>query len=134
MALAVERHWPADKKLFGIALTRYGHGLPTGAHPRGSRPGTRCPTRPARRAAREMLGAARAIKPIDLLLALFSGGGSACCRCRSPGVSIADLQRGDARPAEERRGHPGDQHGAQAPVADPGRAPRRRLQGAGAWR
>ena len=27
MALAVERHWPADKKLFGIALTRYGHAL-----------------------------------------------------------------------------------------------------------
>ena len=28
MALAVEQHWPADKKLFGIALTRYGHSLP----------------------------------------------------------------------------------------------------------
>ena len=27
MALAVEQHWPADKKLFGIALTRYGHSL-----------------------------------------------------------------------------------------------------------
>src|SRR4029079_2342396 len=29
MALAVEKHWPADAPLDGIALTRYGHGLPT---------------------------------------------------------------------------------------------------------
>ncbi|HEY4636756.1 MAG TPA: DUF4147 domain-containing protein, partial [Burkholderiales bacterium] len=29
MALAVERHWPRDAPLAGIAITRYGHGLPT---------------------------------------------------------------------------------------------------------
>src|SRR5436189_10938 len=29
MALAVEKHWPAEAPLEGIALTRYAHGLPT---------------------------------------------------------------------------------------------------------
>ena len=29
MALAFERHWPADAPLEGIVITRYAHGLPT---------------------------------------------------------------------------------------------------------
>ena len=29
MAIAVERHWPADAPLEGVVITRYGHGLPT---------------------------------------------------------------------------------------------------------
>jgi len=91
MALAVERHWPADRKLFGIALTRYGHSLPLerirwieAAHP--------VPDDAGEAAAREMLGAARAIKPVDLLLALVSGGGSALLSLPVEGVSIADLR------------------------------------------
>ncbi|MEW6689146.1 MAG: glycerate kinase [Pseudomonadota bacterium] len=92
MALAVERHWPEDKKLFGIALTRYGHALPLerirwveAAHP--------VPDEAGEEAAREMLGAARAVKPMDLMLALVSGGGSALLSLPAPGISIADLRR-----------------------------------------
>ena len=79
-----------------------------------------------------MLGAARAIKPADLLLALISGGGSALLSLPVEGVSIADLRAVTRDLLKQRRDHPGNQHGAQAPVADPGRAPRGRLQGAGA--
>jgi len=92
MALAVEQHWPADKKLFGIALTRYGHALPLerirwieAAHP--------VPDEAGQEAAREMIGAARAIKPADLLLALISGGGSALLSLPAEGISIGDLRK-----------------------------------------
>ncbi|MBI1942299.1 MAG: glycerate kinase [Betaproteobacteria bacterium] len=92
MALAVEQHWPADRKLFGIALTRYGHALPLerirwveAAHP--------VPDEAGEQAAREMLGAARAVKPADLLLALISGGGSALLSLAAEGISIADLRK-----------------------------------------
>ena len=91
MALAVERHWPQDKKLFGIALTRYGHAL-TLERIRWVEAGHPVPDEAGEQAAREMLGAARAIKPVDLLLALVSGGGSALLSLPVDGVSIADLR------------------------------------------
>jgi hydroxypyruvate reductase len=91
MALAVERAWPQDKKIFGIALTRYGHGLPLerlrwieGGHP--------MPDEAGETAAREMLAAARAVKPMDMMLALLSGGGSALLSLPVEGVTIADLR------------------------------------------
>ena len=92
MALAVEQHWPADKQLFGIALTRYGHALTLerirwveAAHP--------VPDEAGQEAAREMLGAARAIKSVDLLLALISGGGSALLSLPAEGISLGDLRK-----------------------------------------
>jgi len=91
MALAVERHWPADKKLFGIALTRYGHAL-TLERIRWVEAGHPVPDEAGETAAREMLGAARAIKSVDLLLMLVSGGGSALLSLPVEGVSIADLR------------------------------------------
>ncbi|HTP61123.1 MAG TPA: glycerate kinase [Burkholderiales bacterium] len=91
MALAVERHWPADKKLFGIALTRYGHAQSL-ERIRWVEAGHPVPDEAGEQAAREMLGAARAIKSVDLLLALFSGGGSALLSLPVEGVSIADLR------------------------------------------
>ena len=91
MALAVERHWPADKKLFGIALTRYGHAL-TLERIRWVEAGHPVPDEAGETAAREMLGAARAIKPMDMLLALVSGGGSALLSLPVDGVTIADLR------------------------------------------
>jgi hydroxypyruvate reductase len=91
MALAVERAWPDDRKLFGIALTRYGHAQPLerlrwveGGHP--------MPDEAGETAAREMLAAARAIKPMDMMLALLSGGGSALLSLPVEGVTIADLR------------------------------------------
>ncbi|OFZ86505.1 MAG: hydroxypyruvate reductase, partial [Betaproteobacteria bacterium RBG_16_66_20] len=91
MALAVERHWPADKKLFGIALTRYGHALPL-ERIRWVEAGHPVPDEAGEQAAREMLGAARAIKSVDLLIALISGGGSALLSLPAEGISIADLR------------------------------------------
>ena len=49
MALAVERHWPADARLEGVVITRYGHGLPTRSAYAGSKQGIRCRTKPASR-------------------------------------------------------------------------------------
>jgi len=91
MALAVERHWPTDRKLFGIALTRYGHAL-TLERIRWVEAGHPVPDEAGEEAAREMLGAARAIKSVDLLLALVSGGGSALLSLPVEGVSIGDLR------------------------------------------
>jgi glycerate 2-kinase len=92
MALAVEQHWPADKKLFGIALTRYGHALPL-ERIRWVEAGHPVPDAAGEEAAREMLGAARAIKSVDLLLALISGGGSALLSLPVEGISIGDLRK-----------------------------------------
>lgn len=91
MALAVETHWPAGKKLFGIALTRYGHAL-TLERIRWVEAGHPVPDEAGEQAAREMLGAARAIKPMDLLLTLISGGGSALLSLPVDGVTISDLR------------------------------------------
>jgi hydroxypyruvate reductase len=92
MALAVEQHWPADKQLFGIALTRYGHAL-TLERIRWVEAGHPVPDEAGQQAAREMMGAARAIKSVDLLLALFSGGGSALLSLPAEGISIGDLRK-----------------------------------------
>lgn len=91
MALAVERNWPADRKLFGIALTRYGHALPL-ERIRWVEAGHPVPDEAGEQAAREMLGAAQAIKSVDLLLTLISGGGSALLSLPADGISLADLR------------------------------------------
>jgi len=91
MALAVEKHWPADAPLEGIALTRYGHGLPTSrirvieaSHP--------VPDEAGEKAAREILEGVRALGPGDRLLALVSGGGSALLSLPADGVPMVDLK------------------------------------------
>jgi hydroxypyruvate reductase len=91
MALAVERHWPADAPLEGIALTRYGHGLPTtrlrvieASHP--------IPDEAGEKAAREILEGVRGLGPEDRLLALISGGGSALLSLPAEGVPMVDLK------------------------------------------
>jgi hydroxypyruvate reductase len=92
MALAVERHWPAGKPLYGIALTRYGHARPLermhyyeASHP--------LPDRAGEQASREMLSAATALRSADLLLALISGGGSALLALPAEGISVEDLRQ-----------------------------------------
>jgi glycerate 2-kinase len=91
MALAVEKHWPAEAPLEGIALTRYGHGLPTtrlrvieASHP--------IPDEAGEKAAREILEAVRGLGPDDRLLALVSGGGSALLSLPADGVPMVDLK------------------------------------------
>ena len=69
MAAAVERQWPGPLK--GLVVTRYGHGVPCerlevveAAHPLPD-------------AAGRILEMARGLSADDLLICLFSGGGSA---------------------------------------------------------
>jgi hydroxypyruvate reductase len=91
MALAVERHWPRDAQLDGLAITRYGHGLPTkriqvleAGHP--------VPDAAGESGARRLLEGARRLGPDDLLLALVSGGGSSLLSLPAEGVPMEGLK------------------------------------------
>ncbi len=60
----------------------------------------------------------------DLVLALISGGGSSLLVAPGPGLTLADKQAVNTRPAEERRQHLRDELRAPPPVGDQGRPPR----------
>ena len=92
MAMAVERHWPANADLSGLVVTRYAHGLPCqrievleAGHPVPDEAGERAAERIAERAAQ--------LGPDDWLLALVSGGGSSLLSLPVAGVPMADLKR-----------------------------------------
>jgi glycerate 2-kinase len=91
MAAAVEEHWPAGAPIDGIAITRYGHGLPT-RRIRVVEAGHPVPDEAGETAAREILQQAGKLKADDLLLALLSGGGSSLLSVPAAGVSMADLK------------------------------------------
>jgi glycerate 2-kinase len=91
MAKAVEDHWPKDRALSGLVITRYGHGLPCrtievieAGHP--------VPDQAGVAAAERMLAAVQRLGENDLVLALISGGGSSLFALPAPGVSLADKQ------------------------------------------
>ena len=91
MARAVEEHWPRDKPLAGLVVTRYGHGLPLSrievveaSHP--------VPDDAGEKAAVRILDLAASLGEDDLLLVLVSGGGSALLSLPAEGVSMADLK------------------------------------------
>ena len=94
MAAALEAAWPGP--LEGIAVTRYGHGVPCSrievveaGHP--------MPDEAGREAARRILEAARALGPDDLFLFLASGGGSALLTLPLAGISFETKQAVTAR-------------------------------------
>ena len=91
MALAVERHWPRNAPLEGLAITRYAHGLPT-ERIRVVEAGHPVPDAAGEAAARELLEEVRALGPDDLLLALVSGGGSSLLSLPAPGVTMDSLK------------------------------------------
>ncbi len=91
MALAVERHWPREAPLDGLAITRYGHGLPT-RRIRVLEAGHPVPDSAGESAARELLQQVRALQPDDLLLALVSGGGSSLLSLPAEGVPMEGLK------------------------------------------
>jgi hydroxypyruvate reductase len=91
MALAVERHWPREVPLEGLAITRYAHGLPT-ERIRVIEAGHPVPDAAGEAAARELLERVRALQPDDLLLALLSGGGSSLLSLPAPGVTMDGLK------------------------------------------
>src|SRR3989449_3745806 len=72
MALAAEKQFQGE--LEGIAITRYGHGLPT-RKIRVIEAGHPVPDAAGEAAAREILQRVKALGKDDLLLALLSGGG-----------------------------------------------------------
>ena len=91
MAMAVERHWPAQAPLEGLVITRYGHGLPT-ERIRVVEAGHPVPDEAGEAAAREILRLAATLGPEDLLLVLVSGGGSALLSIPAEGIAMADLK------------------------------------------
>ena len=88
MAVAVEK---ALGPVEGIAITRYGHGLPT-KQIRVVEAGHPVPDEAGQAAAREILERTRELGKDDLLLALLSGGGSSLLALPAPGVSMAALK------------------------------------------
>jgi len=91
MAVAVENHWPDDAALDGIVVTRYGHGMPTrrikvieAGHP--------LPDEKGEQAAHRILDNVQELGCDDLLLCLFSGGGSSLLSLPIDDVSMVDLR------------------------------------------
>ncbi|MCC7487546.1 MAG: glycerate kinase [Burkholderiales bacterium] len=91
MALAVERHWPADAPLSGLVITRYRHGLLANrvtvveaGHP--------VPDESGENAARAIVRLVKGLTARDRLLALLSGGGSALLALPAGDVTITDLK------------------------------------------
>lgn len=91
MARAVEAHWPAGNHLEGIVVAPYRHGLATNSimvieasHP--------VPDTQGEMASRAILESVRMLKPDDLLLGLFSGGGSSLLSASVPGVTLEELK------------------------------------------
>jgi hydroxypyruvate reductase len=91
MARAVESHWPADKPLGGLVVTRYGHGLPL-TRIEGVEASHPVPDDAGEKAARRILDLAAGLGADDLLLVLVSGGGSALLSLPAEGVTMADLK------------------------------------------
>ena len=95
MARAVERHWvgPYD----GLVVTRYGHAMPDAddvpghievieaAHP--------VPDGASRWAAERIMAQAEGLTAKDLLLCLWSGGGSSLLTLPAPGLSLQDKRQ-----------------------------------------
>ena len=89
MAQAVEAHWPNDKPLSGLVVTRYGHGAPTdrievveASHP--------VPDAAGEQAASRILAMVQGLGPDDLVICLISGGGSALLAAPAPGITLDD--------------------------------------------
>ncbi len=89
MARAVEDHWNGE--LSGLAVTRYGHGVPCerievieAAHP--------VPDEAGIAAADRALGLLQGLTKNDLVLFLGSGGGSALLTAPASGIALSDKQ------------------------------------------
>jgi len=95
MALAAEKHFSSAHfpgALEGIAITRYGHGLPT-QRIRVVEAGHPVPDAAGEVAAMEILSKVKQLGSDDLLLALLSGGGSSLLALPIEGLGMAELKQ-----------------------------------------
>lgn len=90
MAAAIDAAWP-DVQLSGVVSTRHGHAVPAG-RVRVIEAGHPVPDEHSVEAAQAMLAAVAGLGPDDLVVALISGGGSACLALPAPGLTLADKQ------------------------------------------
>ncbi len=90
MAAAVEQHWRGEAS--GIAITRYGHNVPT-KRIRVVEAGHPVPDKAGESAAREILAEVGKLGRDDLLLALLSGGGSSLLSLPAADIPMADLKK-----------------------------------------
>lgn len=95
MARAVEAHWPGDKSLSGLVITRYGHGYADGEWEpriRVVEAGHPVPDASGKAAAYEVMRLVQAAGEDDLVLVLLSGGGSSLLSLPVAEVSLADIR------------------------------------------
>jgi len=92
MARAVEAHWPSDRPLSGLVVTRYGHGVGPLARIEVVEASHPVPDAAGLAAAARILDLVRGLGPEDLVLCLISGGGSALLSLPAPGIELADKQ------------------------------------------
>ncbi|MCB1950191.1 glycerate kinase [Nitrosomonas sp.] len=92
MALAVEKNWPENKVLEGIVVTRYGYGLPM-RRIRLVEAGHPVPDKNGLQAAQIIMKQVSLLTKDDLLLCLFSGGGSSLLSLPPEDITLADLQK-----------------------------------------
>ena len=92
MAQAVEAHWPSDRPLSGLVVTRYHHGVGTLARIEVVEAGHPVPDAAGREAAARMLDMVRGLGADDLVLCLISGGASSLLGLPADGIALADKQ------------------------------------------
>ena len=92
MARAVENHWPEDRPMAGLVITRYGHGVGPlrrievveASHP--------VPDAAGEVAARRILNKVKGLTADDLVICLVSGGGSSLLALPAAGLTLTDKQ------------------------------------------
>ena len=92
MAQAVETHWPENRPMAGLVITRYGHGvgpLPRIAVVEASHP---VPDAAGESAAARILGMVQGLSGDDLVICLVSGGGSSLLALPAAGLTLGDKQ------------------------------------------
>ena len=92
MAQAVEAHWPGDRPLSGLVVTRYHHGVGPLARIEVVEAGHPVPDSAGREAAARMLDRVRGLGADDLVLCLISGGASSLLGLPADGIDLADKQ------------------------------------------
>jgi glycerate 2-kinase len=92
MARAVEAHWPTDRPLSGLVVTRYGHGVAPLARIEVVEASHPVPDAAGQAAAARILNLLRGLGPDDLVLCLISGGGSSLLSLPATGIELADKQ------------------------------------------